>query len=253
MQLEVLFAPAELAGLRERDLADTLCVVLDVLRATSTIVTALTNGARAIRPVGSIAKALEVHRDNPGYLLAGERGGWRIGPELTGGVAFDLGNSPREFTADAVSGRTIIMTTTNGTRALEACATARWVMAGAFLNLGAVAEAIRGSGVKTVLLVCSGTGELPALEDSLAAGALCALLRQDSEWLDSARMAHAAWQGVERDWIRHVRTSQNGRRLLSHPELAEDVTFCCYQSLFRVVPVLCERVELRGFCELSAS
>jgi 2-phosphosulfolactate phosphatase len=247
MQLEVLFAPAELEGLRERDLTDTLCVVLDILRATSTMVTALTNGAMAIRPVGSIEQALALHRNNPRHLLAGERGGWRIGPELTRGVAFDLGNSPREFTAEAVSGRSIIMTTTNGTRAFEACAGARVVMAGAFLNLGAVAEAIRASGMQKTLLVCSGTGDFPALEDSLAAGALCSLLGVDSEWLDSARLAYAAWLGMERDWVGQIQSSQNGRRLLSHRDLAEDVAFCCHRSLFRIVPMLCEGTELRGF------
>src|SRR5689334_12937954 len=118
--LEVLFAPAEFVALRERDLRDTVCVVFDVLRATSSMVTALANGAEAIIPVSEIAEALAIQERNPRVLLAGERDGVRIQSALTGGIAFDLGNSPREFTRENVSGKTIVITTTNGTRALRA-------------------------------------------------------------------------------------------------------------------------------------
>src|SRR5437899_60286 len=120
--LEVLFAPAELSGLAERDLGQTVCVVFDVLRATSSMVMALSNGASAILPVEEIAHALSVRASDPKVLLAGERQGTRIEARLTGGIEFDLGNSPREFTSDKVRRKRIVMTTTNGTRALAACA-----------------------------------------------------------------------------------------------------------------------------------
>jgi hypothetical protein len=116
--LEVLFAPAEYASLNQHDLRQTVCVVFDVLRATSTMVAALDNGAAAIVPVADIAEALDLRRREPDVLLAGERNGLRIQGDLTGGIEFDLGNSPREFTRARVEGRTIVMTTTNGTRAL---------------------------------------------------------------------------------------------------------------------------------------
>ena len=174
--LEVLFAPSEYAGLDQRDLRQTVCVVFDVLRATSTMVTALGHGATAIVPVAEIAEALDVRRRQPEVLLAGERDGVRIEGRLTGGIGFDLGNSPREFTAARVGGRTIAMTTTNGTRALRACAPAAAVLLGSFLNLRATAEFIEQEGPLHLLLVCSGTLDQAAYEDVLGAGALCDLL-----------------------------------------------------------------------------
>src|SRR6266404_2400812 len=127
--IEVLFTPADFEALSRRDLGETLCVVFDVLRATSSMVTALGNGAAAIVPVAEIEEALEIRKRQPDVLLAGERNGLRIQAELTGALAFDLGNSPREFTPEIVKDKTIVMTTTNGTRALRACASARTVLA----------------------------------------------------------------------------------------------------------------------------
>src|SRR6266536_3353077 len=120
--IEVLFTPAEFETLRKRDLSEATCVVFDVLRATSSMVTALANGAEAIIPVSEISEALEIKRKEPEVLLAGERDGLRIEANLTGSISFDLGNSPREFTREKVAGRKIAITTTNGTRALRSCA-----------------------------------------------------------------------------------------------------------------------------------
>src|SRR5216110_511568 len=96
--LEVLFAPAEFTALGQRDLNETVCVVFDVLRATSSMATALGNGAEAIIPVADITEALAIRQRQPNVLLAGERNGVRIEANLTGSFPFDLGNSPREFT-----------------------------------------------------------------------------------------------------------------------------------------------------------
>src|SRR5256885_11256958 len=117
-RLEVLLSPVEFANLRNRDLSQTVCVVFDILRATTSMVTALANGAEAIIPVAEISEALAIRQQRPEVLLAGEREGLRIPVEMTGGVEFNLGNSPRECTAPIVAGKTIVMTTTNGTRAL---------------------------------------------------------------------------------------------------------------------------------------
>src|ERR1700722_6688529 len=125
--LEVLFTPAEFAALAHRDLSQTVCVVFDIFRATTTIVTALANGAAAVIPVAEIADALAIRQRRPEVLLAGERGGLRIRAEFTGGIDFDLGNSPREFTADRIKNKTIVISTTNGSRALRACARAQAV------------------------------------------------------------------------------------------------------------------------------
>src|SRR5476651_1845332 len=173
MNLEVLFTPAEFAALASRDLRETVCVVFDVLRATSTFATALQNGAKEIIPVAEISEALEIKKTRPEVLLGGERDGVKISAN---GIDFDLGNSPREYTPSKVRGKTIVSTTTNGTRALRACAGAKIVLAASFLNLGATAEFLRRKNFTEILIVCAGTGENAALEDTLAAGALCEIL-----------------------------------------------------------------------------
>jgi 2-phosphosulfolactate phosphatase len=145
---------------------------LDIFRATSTIVTALANGAAGIIPVAEIPGQLALRRQRPDVLLAGERDGFRIRADLTGGIDFDLGNSPREFTPTKISGRTIVLSTTNGSRALRACAHAKCVLVGSFLNLSATAQFLQQQAVSHLLLVCSGTHDQSSYEDVLGAGAL---------------------------------------------------------------------------------
>ncbi|HEY3853956.1 MAG TPA: 2-phosphosulfolactate phosphatase [Verrucomicrobiae bacterium] len=227
--LEVLFAPAEFAALRGRDLSDIVCVVFDVLRATSSMLTALANGASRITPVCEISEALEYHKTHPNALLAGEREGLRILRSQTGSVDFDLGNSPREFTADRVSGCEIVITTTNGTRALKACIGARRILASGFLNLCATAEAIRVENAPRLLIICAGTFEETAYEDTLAAGALCDLVWTqfaDRRIADSAQIARQIYRVAGDDFSRAMQYSRNARRLLANPALRDDVAFC---------------------------
>ena len=156
-KLEVILSPAEFAVLGQRDLSQAVCVVFDILRATTTMITALANGAEAIIPVAEISEALAMRQKNPGVVLAGERHGLRIRADLTGSIDFDLGNSPREFSAERVSGKTIVMTTTNGTRALRACAGARMILVSSFLNLRATTNWLREKNPSHLILVCSGS------------------------------------------------------------------------------------------------
>jgi 2-phosphosulfolactate phosphatase len=226
--LEVLFTPADFASLAGRDLSNTACVVFDILRATSTIVTALGNGAAAVIPVAEIPEALEWRRKEPSVLLAGERNGLRIDASQTGGVEFDLGNSPREFTADHVAGRTIVLSTTNGSRALRACARAKVVLAACFLNLDATARHLQAHPAETILLICSGTFDQTAYEDVLAAGALAATIWPSSNRYaaDSATIARQIYEQSASDLPAAIALSRNGRRLLAQPELRDDVAFC---------------------------
>src|SRR6476619_2152679 len=106
--LEVLFTPADFGALTRRNLNDALCVVFDVFRATSSMITALANGAAAVVPVAEISDALAIRKQQPDVLLAGERDGVRILSPISGGVDFHLGNSPREFTKEKVAGKTIL-------------------------------------------------------------------------------------------------------------------------------------------------
>lgn len=227
--LEVLFTPPEFRALAQQDLSGVCCVVFDVLRATSTMVTALGNGASAILPVEEIPEALAARQHRPNALLAGEREGVRIGPNLTGGIAFDLGNSPREFTADVVHNKTIIVSTTNGTRALRACLGAQATFVASFLNLSATAAAVEQAEPARLVLVCSGTGEQAAYEDVLAAGALCQKLwprYREGLIADSAQVARQIFLTSDHDLKTVMSRSRNARRLLSIPDLKPDVAFC---------------------------
>ena len=261
MKIEVILTPAELPALARRDLRDAVCVVFDVLRATSTFVTALQNGAKAVVPVSEISEALAWRQKQPAVLLGGERDGVTIRADLTGGVDFDLGNSPREYTPEKVRGKTIVSTTTNGTRALRACAGAQTVLAASFLNLTATVEFIKKLRPAQVVLVCAGTHENTALEDVLAAGALCEMLVRWGETTgepkgepkhpgsrgrsphqkvicdlsDSAEMARATYAQAKANLAAAVGRSENARRLLGIPELRDDVSFCLQRDIFPLV------------------
>ena len=150
--------------------AGGIAVVIDVLRASTTIVTALAHGATGVRPVLTVevARALAAGFGS-GVLLGGERGGLRID-------GFDLGNSPLEYSRARVAGRRIVITTTNGTAAVDACTDASEVLIGAIVNRAAAAARARelavAHGTSTIHLVCAGTDGEVTEEDRLAAGAI---------------------------------------------------------------------------------
>ena len=236
--IRAILTPAELPALRQSDLSGSLCVVFDILRATTTFVTALHHGAARIIPVSDIAGALAWRQQEPLALLAGEREGVRINAALTGGIDFDLGNSPREFAPETVHGRTIVSTTTNGTRALNACSAAAAVLAGSFLNLAATARFIQRHPATQIILVCAGTGPFTALEDVLAAGALTQrLLAIPAEFAltDSAAVAWRTFLQAESTLTAVLPTTDNGRRLMAIPELRDDVAFCGQIDLYPLV------------------
>ena len=231
MEIEVILSPAEIALLPSRDLHGTVCVVFDVLRATSTFLTALANGARRIYPVTSVQEASILQRRLPQALLGGERGRVRL-------AGFDLGNSPREYTAERVRGRDIISTTTNGTVALRACAHAASVYAGALLNVDALAAHLGEGGpkIERLLLVCAGTGTQFALEDGFAAGALLARC-QDASLNDAARSMRVLYEQGFREPGRVLRDSANGRRL-AEIGLGDDVEYCAMIGRLETVATL---------------
>lgn len=239
--LDVLFTPADFAALKRRNLNVSTCIVFDVFRATSSMVAALANGAEAVIPVEEISEALAIRRKNPDVLLAGERDGVRIRAALSGGVDFDLGNSPREFTREKVSGKTIVSTTTNGTRALRSCAHAKVVLISAFLNLKATADFLRRKMPEELLLVCGGTFDQAAYEDVLGAGALCDLLWDQyaaGEISDSAGMARELFRNAQNDLLAATLQSRNGRRLNAIPELRDDVPFSLQRDACSLVAAL---------------
>ena len=239
-RLEVLFTPADFALLTKRDLSQSVCMVFDILRATTSMVTALANGANMLLPVSEISEAVTLASKNAGALLAGERDGLRIRAAQTGSVDFDLGNSPREFTADKVRGKTIVITTTNGTRALQSCKHASRVFAASFLNLAATVKTVQQIAPKELIVICAGTFEEAAYEDTLAAGAVCEMVWETYEAgaTDAAHVAREIYLKGHGDLLKAFEHSRNARRLLSRPELSQDVPFCVQRDTIDLVAEL---------------
>jgi len=219
-------------------LRDATAVVIDVLRATSTIVHALAQGALGVIPCAGIDEAQRLAEQQlPGTaLLAGERCGLPI-------PGFDLGNSPNEFSAQAVQGKKIFMTTTNGTRALIAAKTARRVLVAALTNLSqVVVEARQQAG--PVHLVCAGTDGRITLEDALCAGGIARWLQHFGDDMDASddatQLAINLYETHGPDYDRTfdlLRASRGGRNLIDCG-LGDDISNCARQDRFDVVPEL---------------
>lgn len=234
MKLDVFLTPGEVAA---ADTAERVVVVIDVLRATSSIVEAIGAGAKAVYPVGSIEEALRLAntlgRDQ--VLLCGERKCLPI-------EGFDLGNSPAEFTAERVGGRTLVMSTTNGTTAMALAAGASRVLIAAPLNQSAVVEELARSEAEPVL-VCSGRERHFGLEDAVFAGEVASRLMAarpgDWELNDGARAALALSERFRLD--EELLASTVAGRNLAAAGLAEDLAFCAQIDRLAVVPVLQDR------------
>lgn len=173
--------------IREAELSGKVAVVIDVLRATSVIVTALANGASWVKTVASVEEALLIK--SAGTLLGGERHALPI-------PGFDFSNSPLEYTSDKVGGKGIVLTTTNGTLALSKCGPAEEVLIGAFINHQALADYL-GAQSLPVELICAGTNGEFSLDDFLCAGLICSTLQKSGgfELDDLARLAIQSWIG----------------------------------------------------------
>lgn len=214
-----------------RDLSGGVSVVVDILRATTSIVHALAAGAAEIIPVEDIAEARKLAGTMPPgqAILAGERGGLRID-------GFDIGNSPSEFTAARCEARTIVFTTTNGTRAILHAKQANRILIGAFVNFSAICFDLVESD-EDIDVVCAGTdGEL-SLEDTVFAGAVTATLadRGEFELNDGARIAWDAFEGHGSVLPSMLELSQGGRNLAS-VGLSADLRCAARIDCFGIVP-----------------
>jgi 2-phosphosulfolactate phosphatase len=224
MHIDAVLTPAEIALLPQRDLSGATCVVFDVLRATSSMITALAHGAVEIHPVCTIEEALALQQRIPDSVLGGERNGDLI-------PGFEVGNSPLEY-REMMTGRKIITTTTNGTVALRACEHAERVLVGALLNIAAVAAELQAKSAAKVLLVCAGTFETFALEDAYAAGLLIGLLGEGTT--TDAALTVRAMSAAFSDPLAALRSARNGQ-VLAASGRAADVEWCAQVSKYNVV------------------
>jgi 2-phosphosulfolactate phosphatase len=198
-------------------------VVIDVLRATSTIVMALEAGASEIVPV---EEADDARRWRGKALLAGEIDASRI-------ADFDLGNSPLEFSAERVAGKRVVLRTRNGTRALLRARAHGPVVCASFLNLSAVVDRLRQS--SRILLICSGTDDRFSADDLAVAGALVAGL--DAEQVDDLGAVARRWYESQADNLPGLLASTFHGRGLIAKGLAEDVAFCARRDVSSRVPI----------------
>lgn len=216
------------------DLKNKIVVVVDIFRASSTMVTALAHGVKSITPIEDLETCR--NKKNLGFLIAGERNGKKAD-------GFDLGNSPLVYLDGTYKNQRIAMTTTNGTRAIaHAQAKAAEVLVGAFLNLEATADYIK-SKEEDVLVLCAGWKGKFNLEDSLYAGALSLSLGFAHD-CDATLAMEALFTGAKGDLISFLKKASHAKRLQNY-NIEEDIDFCLSLNNFPVVIKL-ENNELKA-------
>lgn len=225
--MEVCLSPALL---HLYDTRDAVVVIIDVFRATSTIVAALDNGAQCVIPVASVAECIETGKNIPNSITAGERDG-----KIAEGLQY--GNSPAEYPASFIKGKTLVLTTTNGTRLLHMVSGASDIVIGSFLNLDAISSFLLAAG-KNVLLGCASWKDRFNLEDTLFAGAVVSRV-QDAFSIncDSARAARHLHEQSGGNYIEYLKDSAHYKRLSAYG-LEEDMAYCATANLHPVVPIL---------------
>ena len=220
--LEICYLPSQWRGLAAEKKESSVCVVIDVIRATSTLVAALAAGADGVQTIAQAADAFALKAFHPEAVLAGER----RGAPLPG---FDLGNSPGDFTPGRVAGRRVLLTTTNGTQAIEACRGARAIVAASLLNLGATAELLRRMGPPWILVCAGGEGSF-GVDDALVAGGLAEALGQWHPFV-------SLYRSVRSDLAATLLGCRAGQELVKIG-LERDISFCAQLDFFSKVPVL---------------
>jgi 2-phosphosulfolactate phosphatase len=219
---------------QEEDLRGKTAVIIDVLRATSTITAAINNGAKGVIAVADMSDASKIAQnlDPSRYLLCGEKDGVKI-------EGYHLGNSPLEYNRDMVDGKTLILNTTNGTKAISRSSLALNIMIASFLNLSAVVNQLKEID-NDIVLVCAGWRNRLSLEDMLCAGQIIHELNDGSlpeHALDGARVAHCLYEKYGPQMPGVIKESNHAVRLSGIVD-GNDVDFCSQVDKFDIVPTL---------------
>jgi 2-phosphosulfolactate phosphatase len=207
-----------------------IVVVIDIFRATSSICYGIENGAEAIIPVSQVEECSAYREKGLDYLLAAERDGKVV-------EGFDFGNSPFSYTAEKVAGKTVVLTTTNGTHALHLSRAAKRIVIGSFLNLTALGTWL-GKQNENILLVCAGWKNNFNLEDTLFAGAVIDQLKPCGFELDDAAIAaNDLYQAGKHDINAYLKKTSHGERL-KKLGIEKDIEFCLQVDVTTAIPVL---------------
>ena len=222
--IEVCLTPALLY---QFDYAEKNVIVIDIIRATSTITAALHHGVKRMIPVETVEEA-ETYLAK-GYLVAGERDGYKI-------PHFQFGNSPYEFMSEDVKGKEIIHTTTNGTRCVLMSKGAHNIVAGSFLNLESVVEWIKAENRDTILF-CAGWKDHYNMEDALYAGSVVRALSDHFQILDDATLStKMMYRYIRANMLRSVKQAQHFKRL-SKLGIEKDIKFCMSNHKYDIIPI----------------
>ncbi|MBK6266560.1 2-phosphosulfolactate phosphatase [Marivirga sp. S37H4] len=214
--------------LHQYSLDNKIAVIVDILRATSCMVTGLAHGVKEIVPVSTLEECLALQ--SQGYLAAAERDGSRA-------EGFDMGNSPFEYMKERVVGKKVAVTTTNGTLTLNKSLDAKEILIGAFLNIAALTEYLKLQ-EEDIIIVCAGWKGKFNLEDTLFAGALCHALKNDFEFAcDAPLAAEAMYLTAKNDMASYMKNSAHAKRL-GKLNVIDDIEFCIQESIYDVIPVL---------------
>ncbi len=230
--LDVVLLPEEL---KRKNIINCLVVVIDVLRASSTITTALAAGASRIVPIylpEEAWKRTELFR--PGEaLLCGERNGEKLS-------GFELGNSPCEYNNIKIRGKVVLLTTTNGIRTIELVSKAKKVIIGCFLNIQAIIQHCL-SYPGRVLLVCAGDRGTVSLEDTVCAGMMMALcenrLQRYGYQYDDSLIAYHMYRRFGDDLFAMMKAGNWGKHLIKMG-LKQDLIFCAQENIYHHIPVV---------------
>ena len=207
---------------------DRTVVVVDILRATSCMVTAFAHGVESITPFANLDMCREMR--GQGYITSGERDGKMV-------TGFDKGNSPFEYMGDQVRGMRIAFTTTNGTQAIEKSKGAKEVIIGSFLNLSAVAKHLLFSD-NNILIVCAGWKGKVNLEDTLFAGAVVEKLKDYIQPdCDAPLAAQHLYNLAKSDMVKFMSNSSHVKRL-NRLNVIKDIEFCLTPDQYKVLPKL---------------
>jgi len=225
LKIEVCLTPALLPL---HNLENSIVVVIDIFRATSSICYGIENGADAIIPVSKVEECAAYH--GTGHLLAAERDG-----EVVEG--FDFGNSPFAYTPEKVAGKTIVLTTTNGTHAIQLSRSAKRVVIGSFLNLNALSQWLRDEH-ENIILVCAGWKNNFNLEDTVFAGAVVNQLNDNKYALDDASIAAEDLYLLAKDNLGHFLSKSSHSERLKKLGIEEDIAFCLRVDETSAIPVL---------------
>jgi len=226
MKIDIIVSADDI---KKEKIKNKTVVVIDMLRATSVIVTAINNGCKGVIPVLTVDEAANIVKNSKEeFMLGGERNALKI-------EGFNYSNSPIEYTRETIDGKTLVMTTTNGTKAIKGCNGAGSILIGAMINAKAIAKTIVKLN-KDVVMVNAGTYGEFSIDDFLCSGYIidCVLKIVETELTDIAFTSHYIYKNNEDiySFIKHA----SHYKTITSLGLLEDLEYCCTKDIIEIVP-----------------